>query len=147
MATAIDAALATGLDVGVTNKTFATSGNHALRSNQRVFALEKGAHIHGTQASGYTFQTTGFPTATIATLATAISVVPYVWTATFDSTANFIPGQAILMHDPVTDQFEVNVVRDIVSNSVVFQWPLLCPFPVPARVLVRDLNPIINARI
>lgn len=144
---AINAALATGLDVGVTAKTFLTSGNHALLSNQRVFALETGARIHGTCATGYTFQTQGFPSATIATLTSVVTVDPYVWTLTFDTTANMTVGMPILLHDPITEQFEVNVVDEIVTNSIACKWPILQPFPVPSRVLVRSLNPIVNARI
>lgn len=148
---AINAALATGKSVGVPSGTYATSGQHALTTDQEVYGLTKRSKIKGIGDSdtAFIFQTVGYPSATIAQLATAVVVDPYVSTLTFDTVQNMEPGMRIVLHDPVTDMMEVNVIESMAQDgvSVITKVPVMQPFPVPGRVLVRRGDFIENARL
>lgn len=140
-----------GLPIALGAKSYALESPLALRTNQELYGMSQKSTLVGVGPSDTQFiiETIGFPSATINTLVDPVLVDPYVSTVKMASQANFSIGMIFVLHDPVVDKFEVNVVEGFAADgqSIVTKWPIAQPFPVPSRVLVRRGDFITDTRV
>ena len=140
---AVISAIATGKDVDFLDLNCRVTQQILLNSNQTLFA-SNGGGITG-DISDFVLRAQGTTGSAISSVTAA--VVPLTWTITMASPAGLAAGDQILLYDVVADEYEVNRIQTIISNTVYTTWPITQAFATPANIRLYKLTPIENARL
>ena len=140
---AVLAAIATGKDVDFLDLNCRVTQQILLNSNQTLFA-SNGGGITG-DVVDYVLRASGSTGSAISSV--TAPVVALTWTITMASPAGLVAGDQILLYDVVADEYEVNRIQTIISNTVYTTWAITQNFATPANIRLYKLTPIQNAKL
>jgi hypothetical protein len=140
---AVLAAIATGSNVDFVNCNCKVTSQITLNSNQTLYA-SGGGGILG-DVPDYVIKAQGNNGSAISSVTAAIPAL--TWTITMASPVGLSAGDQILLYDVVADEYEVNRIQTIISNTVYTTWPITQAFTTPANIRLYKMTPIENAKI
>ena len=140
---AVQAALATGSNIDFVDCNCKITSQLILNSNQTLFASAGGGIT--ADVADYAIKAEGNNGAAISSVTAPIPAL--TWTVTMASPVGLAAGDQILLYDVVADEYEVNRIQAIVSNTLYMTWPITQTFATAANIRLYKMAPIENAKI